>query len=265
MTQDASPRLHLVAGNAVAPLVDDALPAEDLTPENPVMAGLLRRAEALDARVAAETTPRALRPAGLVAALAGLTVVLALLGRQPWQLPGRDGGGLADVPSSLVSFLLICALLCLCCARFVRPATLLDDARAVHLWWGLLLGSAAVSVTAALSLASFTTAGERPGDLLARCLVPLVPAVLAGILAADAGRSARVRLALGTGLVTVPLTGLGWALLSSAPVASASFADVLAVTGIAGAVPLAAAVAFVAADRRVPGLRLPTRRAPSGA
>ncbi|MGY1840989.1 MULTISPECIES: hypothetical protein [unclassified Modestobacter] len=263
MTQDASPRLHLVTGNAVAPLADDERPARPAGSENPVMADLLRRAEALDARTAEETRPRAMRPTGLLGLGFGFTVLLALLGRQPWQLPGRDGGGLSDVPQSLVSFVLISALLCLCGARLVRPAAVLPCAQ-VRLWWGLLLGSAAVSGVAALSLASFTTAGERPGDLLVRCLVPLVPAVLAGLLAADAGRAARVRLALGTGLVTVPLTGLGWALLSSAPVSTATFADVLAVTGVAGAAPLAVAVAFVAADRRTPGL-LRSRRAPSEA
>ncbi|OMQ16098.1 hypothetical protein A7K94_0204795, partial [Modestobacter sp. VKM Ac-2676] len=96
----------------------------------------------------------------------------------------------------------------------------------MRLWWGLLLGSAAVSASRPCRWRRSTTAGEHPGDLLVRCLVPLVPAVLAGLLAADAGRAARVRLALGTGLVTVPLTGLGWALLSSAPVSTATLADV---------------------------------------
>ncbi|MGY1749406.1 hypothetical protein [Modestobacter sp. SYSU DS0511] len=264
MTQDASPRLHLVTGNAVAPLVEDERPAERATPENPVMADLLRRAEALDARAAAESAPRVLHPATLLLALTGLTVLLTLLGRQPWQLPGRDGGGVSDVPQSLVSFLLISVALCLLSARLVRPASVLSDPRAVRLWWGLLAGSAAVSATAVLSLASYSTSTERPADLLVRCLVPVVPAVLAGVLAAGAGRAARVRLALGTGLVTVPLAGLGWALLSSAPVSTATFADVLAVTGIAGAAPLAVAVAFVAADRRIPGLRS-GRRSPSEA
>ncbi|MQA36255.1 hypothetical protein [Modestobacter roseus] len=261
MNQDASPRLHVVTGNAVAPLADAERPA---LPENPVMADLMRRAEALDARAAAGTTPRAMGPAGLLGSLIGLTVLLTVLGRQPWQLPGRDGGGVSDVPQSLVSFLLISVLLCLCGARLVRPARLLPTVPAVRLWWALVLGSAAVSVAAALSLASFSTAAERPADLLVRCLVPVVPAVLAGLLASTAGRAVRVRLALGTGLVTVPLTGLGWALLSSAPVSTATFADVLAVTGIAGAAPLAVAVAFVAADRHTPGL-LRFHRAPSEA
>jgi hypothetical protein len=77
-----------------------------------------------------------------------------------------------------------------------------------------------------------------------------VPAVLAGFLARDAGRAARVRAALGTGLVTVPLTALGWALLSSSPGATAGLGDVLAQTGLAAVAPLVLGVVFVAADRR---------------
>ena len=51
--------------------------------------------------------------------------------------------------------------------------------------------------------------------------------------------------------MTVPLGGLGWALLSSADRSSAALSDVLAMTGLAALAPLALAVAFVAADRRL--------------
>jgi hypothetical protein len=187
----------------------------------------------------------------LAAVGAGLTVVLALLGRQPWQLPQRSGGGIPDVPQSLTTFLLICAAICVCTAgRLVRPAQTLRSPGAVHLWWVLATGAALVSLAADVSLASYAGTAERPGDLLLRCAVPVVPAVLAGMLAADAGRAARIRVALGTGLVTVPLSALGWALLSSSRWSAAGLSDVLALTGLAGLAPLALAVAFVAADRR---------------
>jgi hypothetical protein len=65
-----------------------------------------------------------------------------------------------------------------------------------------------------------------------------------------AGRAARIRVALGTGLVTLPLGALGWALLSSPDLSAAGLGDVLAMTGLAGVAPLILAVAFVAADRR---------------
>jgi hypothetical protein len=249
VTQDASPRLHLVTGNSVEPLTDGARPAEVET-DNAVMADLLRRAEALDARVAAETAPRSLHPAALVAVGAVLTVVLALLGRQPWQLPTRDGGAVADVPQSLVTFLLLSAALCVWAAgRLTRPAATLRSATAARTWWALLGGAAVVSLAATVSLASF--AGyEGPGDLLARCAVVAVPAVLAGFIARHDGRTARIRLALGTGLVTVPLCGLGWALLSSSARSTAGLTDVLTMTGMAAAIPLTLAVTFVAADRR---------------
>ena len=252
MTQHATPRLHLVTGNSVETLLDAARDddREGTVPVSPVMADLLRRAEALDARAAA-TAPRPARVAGLLAALAAMTVVLVLLGRQEWQLPGRDATGITDVPQSLVTFLLVCAGLCLWVAgRLVRPTETLRSSTAGQLWWALVAGAALVSLAAAVSLASFAGTAQRPADLVVRCAVPLVPALLAGFLARDAGRTARVRAALGTGLVTVPLTALGWALLSSSAWSSAGLGDVLAMTGIGAAVPLAAAVAFVAADRR---------------
>ena len=222
MTEDARTRLHVVTDNVAEPQDRAAVPA----------------------------TGHA-RPSWLIAAGAGLTVVLALLGRQPWQLPGRDAGGVSDVPRSLLTFLLLCAVLCGWAAgRLARPAETLRSPGEVRLWWTLATGAAVVSLAAALSLASFAGTGQRPGDLLVRWLLPVVPAVLAGFLAADAGRAARVRLALGTGLVTVPLGTLGWALLSSSARSSAGLGDVLAMTGLVSGAPLALAVAFVAADRR---------------
>jgi hypothetical protein len=242
VTQDAPGRLHLVAGNHVDRLPDEA------GHDGAVLADLLRRAEALDAHAARERAPRVLGP---LLAGAALTVVLALLARQPWQLPSRGASGVADVPQSLLTFLLLAAAACVWAAgRSVRPAETLASAAAAHLWWVLLSGAALVSVAAALSLASYAATGDRPADLVVRCAVPLVPAVLAGLLAADAGRAARVRAALGTGLVTVPLGGLGWALLSSSGRSTAGLGDVLGMTALAAVAPLVLAVAFVAADRR---------------
>jgi hypothetical protein len=235
--QDASTRLHVVTDNHVD--------------GDGVWADLSRRAEALDALVSNRLPARSLRPAGLVLVGGGLTVVLALLGRQSWQLPQRDADGISTVPQSLVTFLLLCAALCLWTAgRLVRPAETLGSARAAHLWWALVAGAALVSLAADLSLASFAGTGQWPTDLLLRSAVPVVPAVVAAVLAADAGRAARIRVALGTGLVTLPLGALGWALLSSSARSTAGLGDVLAMTGLAGVVPLALAVAFVAAERR---------------
>jgi hypothetical protein len=247
-----------VTGNHVDRLADAAVPGEDRGPagdvtspvENPVLADLLRRAEALDARVAAERAPRAVRPAAFAAAGVALTGVLALLGRQAWELPQRDGGGVTGVPQSLLTFLLLCAALCVWAAgRLVRPADLLRPA-AAQLWWALVAGSALVSVAGALSLSSFAGTGRPLEDLVLRCAVPLVPALLAGALAAPAGRTARIRAALGTGLVTVPMTAVGWALLSSSVWSAAHLGDVLAMTVLAGIAPLYVAVGLVAAVPR---------------
>ena len=246
VTQDAPGRLHLVTGNHVDRLPD--VSRDEARDDGAALADLLRRAEALDARAAADSSPRL---AGPLLVGAALTVVLALLARQPWQLPSRGAGGVADVPQSLLTFLLLAAAACVWVAgRAVRPAETLPSAGAARLWWGLVSGAALVSVAAALSLASYAGTGDRPADLVVRCAVPLVPAVLAGVLAADAGRAARVRAALGTGLVTVPLGGVGWALLSSAGRSTAGLGDVLGMTALTAVAPLLLAVAFVAADRR---------------
>jgi hypothetical protein len=227
VTYDAPGRLYVVTGNHI---VDDVRVAPPSTPPAPRL-------------------PVGRDPAGLpvlIAVGAGLTVVLALLGRQAWPLPTRDAGGMSEVPQALVSFLLIAAAACVWAAvRLVRPA---GPPGVVRLWWGLLAGAAVVSVVADLSLASSAGSGQQPGDLVVRCLLPVAPAVLAGVLVSDAGRGARIRAALGTGLVTVPLCGLGWALASTA--GTAGLADVLTVTGLAGVAPLGLAVGAVAADRR---------------
>jgi len=220
--------------------------------EGAVWSDLLRRAEALDARTATGPGDQGRRRLlAMIAVGAGLTVVLALLGSQPWELPHRDGGAVSDVPQSLLTFLLLCAAGCCWVAgRLAQPVETLGSPAATRLWWGLVAGAALVSIAAALSLASYAGTGVRPADLLVRCAVPVVPAVLAGVLAREAGRAARIRLALGTGLVTLPLGALGWALLGSAAGSTATLGDVLAMTGLAALAPLALAVAFVAADRR---------------
>ena len=227
VTYDAPGRLYVVTGNHI---VDDAPAAPPDTPPAP-------RAPVVHASLG-------LPP--LLAVGTGLTVVLALLGRQAWPLPVRDAGGLAEVPQALVTFLLIAAAACVWAAgRLVRPA---GPPGVVRLWWVLLAGAAVVSLAAALSLASCAGDAQAPADLVVRGLLPVVPAVLAGVLVSDAGRRARIRAALGTGLVTVPLCALGWALASTA--GTGTLTDVLAVTGLAGVAPLSLAVAAVAADRR---------------
>jgi hypothetical protein len=187
----------------------------------------------------------------LLATTAALAVVLGLLAGQRWPLPARAGGAVSDVPQSLVTFLLVCTGACLWAAgRATRPADTFRSPANAQLWWVLTTGAAVVSVAADLSLAADAGAHLRPTALLARWLVPFVPAVLAGVLARRDGRAARVRAALGTGAVTLPLFAAGWALYASPGGVALAPADVVSMVLLAGATPFALAGAFVAAERR---------------
>jgi hypothetical protein len=61
------------------------------------------------------------------------------------------------------------------------------------------------------------------------------------------GRRERWAAALGTGVVTVPLLALSWALLDSSGLSSTGVLRALYDTAVFGVVPLAGAVAFVGA------------------
>jgi hypothetical protein len=187
----------------------------------------------------------------IAATTVGLTVVVSLLGGQAWALPHRDGGGVSAVPQSLLTFLLLCAAAGLWSAgRVVRPAQTFRSPDAARSWWVVVAAAAVIAVIADLSLASYAGTDQRPGGLLLRCAGTLVPALLGGVLARQDGPAARVRAALGTGVVTVPLLALGWALLASPAASPAGTPDVLAMTSLAGVAPLGLAAAFVAVDRR---------------
>ena len=191
------------------------------------------------------------RWAPLLATTAALAVVLALLAGQRWPLPARAAGVVSQVPQPLVTFLLVCAGACLWAAgRATRPADTFRSPTSPQLWWALTAGAAVVSIAADLSLAADAGAHLQPTALLARWLVPVVPAVLAGVLARRDGRGARVRAALGTGAVTLPLFAVGWALYASPGGVALAPADVVSMVLMAGAAPFALAVAFVAAERR---------------
>ncbi|MGY1603694.1 hypothetical protein [Geodermatophilus sp. SYSU D00815] len=232
-------------GTAHLQLVTDevAEPAVAAPPAEPAVA-------APPAEPAPATAPTAgvLRIAGTTVALA---VVLGLLGSQGWPLPGRTADGVTDVPRSLVHFLLVCAALCLWAAgRVTRPARTFRSPTDAHAWWAVVSAAAVGSLAAALSLASWGGFGAHPADLLVRWTVPFVPALVGGVLARGDGRAARTRAALGTGVVTLPLFALGWALLASPGGIALPVSEVVSTTLLAGAAPFAIAVALVTAERR---------------
>ncbi|MGY1616393.1 hypothetical protein ACI797_06560 [Geodermatophilus sp. SYSU D00691] len=208
-------------------------------------------AEPVAVTVAAPAVRASANAFGIAGTTVALAVVLALLGAQDWPLPGRTADGVTDVPSSLVQFLVVCAGLCLWAAgRVTRPARTFRSPAAASVWWAVVAAAAFVSLTAAVSLASWGGFGAHPADLLVRWTVPFVPALLAGVLARRDGRAARLRAALGTGVVTLPLFALGWALLASPAGIPLPASEVLSTTLLAGVAPFAVAVAMVTAERR---------------
>jgi hypothetical protein len=153
------------------------------------------------------------------------------------------------VPQPLLTFLLLCAAGCLWAAgRTAAPGPTLGSSGATAGWWSVAGGAAAVSVAADLSLASWAGTG-LPGDLAVRAAVCVLPVLLAGALVPRT-RAGRLRAALGTGVVTVPMTALGWALFASPAASPAGPADVLALTLLTGVAPFALAVALVVRTAR---------------
>ena len=153
---------------------------------------------------------RTARAVAIVVTTAALALVLAALGGQRWPLPTRVAGAISDVPHSLVSFLLVCTGVCLWAAgTAVRPAGTFRSPAAAQLWWATTGAAALVSIAADLSLAASAGADQPPGDLLARWLVPAVPAVVAGVLARRDGRAARSRSPSPSSPPSAVLTGWG--------------------------------------------------------
>ena len=96
--------------------------------------------------------------------------------------------------------------------------------------------------TAALS-------ATEPGPVIPvfHWLFTFAPALLAAALFIRRGRRERRAAALGTGVVTVPLLALSWALLDSSGLSLGSVGRAVYDTAVFGIVPLALAVALAGA------------------
>ncbi|SET10945.1 hypothetical protein SAMN04488546_1468 [Geodermatophilus poikilotrophus] len=185
------------------------------------------------------------------------TVVLGLLaimvGLLPWPQPLLVPGTtwlVDDVPGPLWVLVLSTAPLCLGTAVVLLRRETGLSARSPVFWAWL-----AVVVVAAAALVWNALYASALSDRVFGAIIPIfhwlftfTPAVLAGLLFGGRGRRAGWAAGLGTGVVTLPLFALSWALLAGPEEFSlAGIAGLLSITGILGVAPLFAGVALAGA------------------
>jgi hypothetical protein len=198
------------------------------------------------------TTPPVSRlsPAQLarsIGAIVVLTLAASVVGTLDWPLPERVYGGwqVAAVPWALVALLVAGTAVCLLVATAltVRDARLPLGSPAGLTWLGIVLAAAAALVFNALVLAA--DADEMVGVIIPifHWAFTLVPGLLAGALLFRRGAAVAQAATLGTGVVTVPLFALGFALFFSPESPPDAVPSTLWITAILGAVPLLVAVA----------------------
>ena len=195
--------------------------------------------------------PHAARPRlpwATVGATAVLTVVAVLLGQRDWAVPERvlRDWQVAAVPASLTTLVLGLTAVCLLVGAAVtlRDAALRPRDPAFLVWVAVSLLAAAALIWNALVMAADAAVETGPIIPVFHWLFTFVPALLTGFAARGLGPARAVAAALGTGVVTLPLFGLGWSLLSSRESLAAGIGNSLWTTAVLGAVPLVVAAAI---------------------
>jgi hypothetical protein len=171
-----------------------------------------------------------------------LTVVAVVVGVREWALPERVLGGwqVAEVPRPLLALLVLGAVVCLVVATVLTMGggQLRLGSPAGMAWLAIVVVAAGALAFNALVLAA--DARYVVGALIPvlHWLFTFVPALLAGALTARRGAAVAVTAALGTGVVTMPLFALGWALFASREPFVGAVGSSLWLTAILGALPL---------------------------
>jgi hypothetical protein len=195
-------------------------------------------------------------PALLAGVAAVLTVLACLVGTLRWPAPRRTTSGwqVADVAPSLLTVVIATGLVCLVVAALLVPARSLGSPAVAATWWGVAVASVFSQVWNDLYLAALAdTGGIIPVFLW---LFTFAPALLVGLVARRHGRTVHLRATIATGVVTLPLLALGWALAAATESVWHAVTGGLYTAVVFGAVPLAAAVLLT----RVPR---PRRSAPA--
>ncbi|SDF04760.1 hypothetical protein SAMN05660662_0862 [Blastococcus aurantiacus] len=183
-----------------------------------------------------------------ILAVAVLTVGAVLLGQRDWAVPERvlRDWQVADVPSSLTALVLGVTATCLLVGSAVtlRGAALRPRDPVFLVWLAVSLLAAAALIWNALVLAA--DAEFQTGALIPvfHWMFTFVPALLTGLAARNRGAVRAVAAALGTGVVTVPLLGLGWSLFASRESMTAGLGNSLWATALLGVGPLVIAAAI---------------------
>ncbi len=191
---------------------------------------------------------RADLPWPTVLGLLVLTVGAVLLGQRDWAVPERVLGGwqIAELPASLTVLLLAVTGVCLLAGAWAAlgDARLALRDRAFAVWLLVSLLAAAALIWNALVMAADAEFGTGAIIPVFHWAFTFVPALLAGLAARGLGAVRAVAVALSTGVVTVPLFGLGWSLLSSRESVTAGTGSALWITALLGVGPLVIAAAI---------------------
>lgn len=174
-----------------------------------------------------------------------LTLAATAIGLRHWALPERVFGGwqVGAVPGSLAALVLITTVVCLAVgiATTVHDAGLRLRDPAFAVWLVVVLLAAAALVWNALVLAA-------DAAVVVGAIIPIfhwaftfVAALLAGLAARRRRPATTLAVALGTGVVTVPLFALGFSLFASREAFLAGVGATLWITSVLGVLPLALA------------------------
>lgn len=190
-----------------------------------------------------EAPSRPRPPVLLAGAAVALAVGACLLGSLGWARPERTTSGwqVAAVPASLLAVVVATGLVCLAVAVvLVRPSSL-GLRPATGAWWAMALLSVGAQVWNDLYVAAL---GDDGGAVIPvfDWLFTFVPALVVGVVTRRQGRRTQLRATLGTGVVALPLLGLGWALYGAFGGVAAGLGGGLYAAAVFGLVPFVLAV-----------------------
>ena len=181
-------------------------------------------------------------PAQLAGIAVALTALACVIGALSWPAPTRTTSGwqVADVAPSLLALVAGTGLVCLAvAAALVAPRTL-GSRTAAATWWVMAVAAVLAQVWNDLYFAALAgTGGVIP---VFDWLFTFVPALVVGLVVRRHGPAAHLRATIGTGVVTLPMLALGWALVSQQESTVGALAGGLYATALFGALPLLVAV-----------------------